>query len=59
MHFSQLQKIIRAYRKNHITRKLAAITCRNVKIPPRKFVKHDGFSALAIAMTVPISIVTR
>ena len=57
--FSQLQKIIREYRKNQMAGKLAALTCRNIKIPPRNFVKHDTFSALAIAMTVPVNIITR
>jgi len=28
-------------------------------MPPRNFVKHDTFSALAVAMTVPVNIVTR
>ena len=59
MHVSQLHKISREYRKKHITRKLATVTSRNAKIPPRSFVTHDASSALAVAMTVPISIVTR
>ena len=59
IHFSQLQKIIREYRKKQMAGKLAALTCRNIKIPPRNFVKHDTFSALAIAMTVPVNIITR
>lgn len=57
--YSQLQKIAKAYRKKHIIEKLAALTCRSAKIPPRNFVKCDAFSAVAIAMTVPVNIVTR
>ncbi|XP_065903305.1 uncharacterized protein [Dysidea avara] len=56
---SQLQKISRAFRKTHIIDKLANITSRKRTIPPRSFIKHDTFSALAVSMTVPINIVTR